>query len=151
MIRGRRLLTSVRRPAVRVLAVVSWIGLVLVLTLAPGDSALVEETSVALGGKDYTDANGHIVLFCILIVLCFWALKLRFIPRKALAISVSVCLLIGTGTELAQILIPHRGAAWLDIGANWIGVLAAAMPIMLAIVWTDRPSRKDSPSHHGMV
>lgn len=143
MIKGRILLTILQRPAVRVLAAAGWIGLVLVLTLAPGDSALVEETSVALGGKDYTDANGHVLLFCILAVLCYWALKLRFAPRKALVISVGVCLLIGTSTELAQSLIPHRGAAWLDIGANWIGILAAVVLIMLGTLWAEGSLRKD--------
>ncbi len=143
MIEGRIRSTIFQRPAVRVLAAAGWIGLVLVLTLAPGDSTLVEETSVALGGKDYTDANGHVLLFCILAVLCFWALKLRFAPRNALGISVGVCLLIGTGTELAQSFIPHRGAAWLDMGANWIGVLGAALLVTLATLWTARSVGKD--------
>lgn len=151
MIKGRVILTILQQPVVRVLAAVGWIGLVLVLTLAPGDSTLVEETSAALGGKDYTDANGHMLLFCILAMLCFWALKLRFAPRKALAISVGVCLLIGTGTELAQTLIPYRGAAWLDIGANWVGVLGAALLVVLAILGTDRLLRKGESSDHGMV
>jgi hypothetical protein len=143
MIRDRVTFTSLRQPIMRILAAVGWIGLVLVFTLTPGDSMLVEEASLAIGGKDYTDANGHIVLFGMLAVLCFWALNLRFAPRKALTISVSLGLLIGTGTELAQTFIPHRGAAWLDMGANWVGVLGAALLVTMGSLWVGKLLRKD--------
>jgi hypothetical protein len=120
MIRDRVIFAILRQPIVRILAAAGWSGLVLVLTLTPGDSTLVEETSIALGGKDYTDANGHIVLFCILVVLCFWALNLRFAPRRALAISVGLGLLIGTGTEWPRLLFhiaARRGLIWAPTGS----------------------------------
>jgi hypothetical protein len=56
---------------------------------------------------------------------------------------VGLSLLIGTGTELAQTLIPDRSAVWLDIGANWLGVLGAALLVVLGILGTDRLLRKD--------
>jgi hypothetical protein len=124
-----------RRPAVRVLSVFAWIGLVLAFTLLPGDTALVEKTSVFLGGKDYTDANGHIVLFCILTLLCFWTLRLRFSSKKALAIAAIFGLAMGAVTELAQVFIPYRGAALLDMGADWLGVLSSVFVVTLGVLF----------------
>ncbi len=142
MIRRYNWLNILQLPALRVLSFMAWIGLVLVFTLTPGDSALVEKTSVALGGSDYTDANGHVLLFSILTMLCFWALTLRFSPRSALILSAGLGLLIGTGTEFAQVFIPYRGAAWLDLGANWIGVLGGVTLVALGIFLANTLLRK---------
>jgi hypothetical protein len=45
---------------------------------------------------------------------------------------------------MAQTFIPHRGAAWLDMGANWVGVSSAALLIALWTLWAGNLLRKDS-------
>ena len=105
----------------------AWLAGILVLTLTPGDSrSLVGRTSAFFGGSDLTDAAGHVVLFGVLTLLLYWAVRVFWEPQRALIVAVGCGLLVGMLTELAQMGIPDRGFALLDLISNWLGVWSVA-------------------------
>ena len=110
------------RPALRIGAALVWTLIVLSLTMLPGDTAIVDNTSKAFGGTDVSDAAGHVVLAGILTLMYFAIAMLRWEARPALFIAAAGAVVLTTGTELAQSFIPHRGASWLDLSANWLGI-----------------------------
>lgn len=110
------------RPVLRVGGALVWTLIVLALTLLPGDTAVVDNTSRAFGGTDVTDAVGHVVLAGVLTLLYYAVAVLCREPRRALYIAAATALALTTGTEFAQLFVPHRGASLLDLSANWLGV-----------------------------
>src|SRR5690606_35740104 len=57
-----------RSTILRWAAAVGWTVLVVALTLLPGSSRVVHDTSAWFGGTELTDAIGHFLLFLVLAV-----------------------------------------------------------------------------------
>jgi VanZ family protein len=93
----------------------------LIMMLKPGTSRVVDVPHKLLGGTDFTDAVGHVVLFCGL-VFVWWTLAGHFSRRRALLLAALIVFGLGTFTEFAQSIVPDRGFAWYDLASNWIGV-----------------------------
>lgn len=120
---GTYVLRAINHRGVAWLAALAWTVLVCFLMLTPADDNVVEDTSSAFGGTDLTDAVGHVILFAALAGVWFNALRLRWPPRRAWWITRVGGLALATALELAQTRVPDRGASWLDLGANWLGIL----------------------------
>jgi VanZ family protein len=105
--------------------VASWLAVLcstvftLIMMLKPGTSRLIDVPHKLLGGTDFTDAIGHVVLFCGL-VFVWWVLTGHF-SRRALLVAALIVFGLGTFTEFAQAIVPHRGFTWYDLASNWIG------------------------------
>jgi VanZ family protein len=108
----------------------AWTALALYLMLAPGNNRQVDGLSKSAGGSDITDALGHVVIFSILALLWYWALLGRHPKRNALATAIGFSLGLGISTELAQTIIAERGASWLDLSANSLGIVIAVVCIV---------------------
>ncbi len=120
----RRLLDQ---PVLRWGIALAWTGLILILMLTPSDRPVVEDTSATFGGTDYTDAVGHLVLFGTLAVLWWAALACHRPISTAFYLALSLSLLIGISTEIAQNWVPERGTSLLDLIANTSGIAAFAL------------------------
>ncbi|MCC7450449.1 MAG: VanZ family protein [Anaerolineae bacterium] len=118
----RRLALILDRPILRIGAAFLWTLIVLILTMLPGDAAVVGNASKAFGGTDVSDAVGHVLLAGILTLLYYAVAVLRRESHSALWIAAAGALILTTATELTQSFIPHRGASLLDLIANWLGV-----------------------------
>ena len=107
----------------------AWVGAILLTILAieyttlPGNVSFIAGTSRLLGGTEWTDAAGHVLLFGLLTAFWYRALAPITTPRRALVLALTFCLLLGTITEGLQLIIPERGASLLDLFANWTGPL----------------------------
>lgn len=98
-----------------------WTLLLCYLLLAPSEGSGVKEVSGTFGGTDLTDAVGHVALLLVETFLVF-ILARHYVPeQRAATIAVVWALGLGTALELAQLWIPARGAALLDVAANWCG------------------------------
>lgn len=106
-----------------------WAGVLLATAItlyfmaAPSDSLGVADLSHLFGGTETTDAIGHVILFCLLTFVWYYALRYRWNERTAFALAIAVVGLMGTVAELSQHFVPHRGMTLLDLLANWSGVL----------------------------
>ncbi|NLE51680.1 MAG: VanZ family protein [Chloroflexi bacterium] len=103
-----------------------WLVLVVFLMLSPGEDSLAEDLSGAFGASELTDALGHVLLFGVLTALLFHALRLHVPAERALVVATAFTLGLGSVLEPAQLLVYERGAALLDLGANWTGALLSA-------------------------
>lgn len=97
--------------------------LVLYLMVAPDTSPGISDLSYLFGGTEITDAVGHVVLFCTLTFVWYHALRYRWNRRTAFLAAIAVAGVLGTITEFLQGIVPHRGMAFLDLLANWSGVI----------------------------
>src|SRR3954470_11534146 len=86
----------------------------LFLMLTPDTSPIVNVPHKVLGGTDTSDSIGHVILFCALVV-SWWAFAAHFSSRRSLLAAAVIVFVLGTFTELAQSIVPHRGAGWLDL------------------------------------
>ena len=123
---------------------VSWLAalcvtvVTLILMLKPGTSRIVDIPHKLLGGTDATDAIGHVVLFCGL-VFVWWTLIRHFSRRRALLLAALIVFGLGTFTEFAQSVVPHRGFAWYDLASNWVGTgLGVCLTICAKLRWSTR-------------
>ena len=73
-----------------------------VLLASPGDSPFVRGTSLFFGGTELGDAVGHVVMYGVLTILWYRALRDWLVPRQALLITVLVALIAGTCSEFMQ-------------------------------------------------
>jgi hypothetical protein len=125
-------LFSTRRTGFYGLGAVVLSGLMIVFTTLPGDTPLVTNTSKLLGGTDLTDAIGHTVLMGLL-TTAWYGCALHFMRSKyAVGTAALIALTLGTSSELFQTLIPERGATFLDLAANWLGVLCFLLWLQLS-------------------
>lgn len=108
------------------LAVGLWLALVVFLMLSPGEDSVAEDLSGAFGASELTDALGHVFLFGVLAALQVHALRLHLPAERALTLGTAIALAIGSVLEPAQLLVYERGAALLDLAANWTGALVVA-------------------------
>lgn len=116
------------RAVVRLVMALGWTGLILLLTLLPGEKgSLVGRTSAFFGGTDLSDAVGHVVLFGVLSLLSYRAARICLSRRPALLLTLAITLGLGAVSEILQLYVPERGATLFDIAANWIGVTGFAM------------------------
>ena len=125
-------------PSNNSLHVVRWLispllTLVLVvLLLQPGEQSITD-TGILQGppglARDLFFIAGHIGWFGLLVVLWRWTLVTRFHTTSALVLAVLIALVVGTSTELAQTLIPNRGATLVDLLANYVGIVLAVVAV----------------------
>ncbi|MCC7208486.1 MAG: VanZ family protein [Anaerolineae bacterium] len=126
--------TATRRALVRLGLTLGWAGLILLLTLLPGEKgSLVGRTSAFFGGTDLSDAIGHAVLFGVLSLLGFHAGRTVLPARPALLLTLAFALALGTLSEILQLYVPERGVTLFDMAANWIGAASAAF--WLRFLW----------------
>jgi len=115
--------------------------------LSPGEDSVAEDLSGAFGASELTDALGHVVLFGVLTVLLFHALRLHVPVARALKGAAVFVLALGSVLEPAQLLVYERGAALLDLAANWAGALVPAA-LLRWIALPSRPERKRVRAAH---
>ncbi|NWF67665.1 MAG: VanZ family protein [Chloroflexi bacterium] len=68
-------------------------------------------------------ALGHVVLFTALSALWYWGFSGHLPLRAAALLAFCVALLIGVGSELAQLMTTSRNLSLLDLSANAFGGL----------------------------
>lgn len=129
-----------RSTILRWAAAVGWTILVVALTLLPGSSRVVHDTSAWFGGTELTDAIGHFLLFLVLAVAWQGALASRLERSQALLAAGGLAGALGAVVEIGQVFIPGRGSGVLDLAANWMGVGAA----LLLGVFVDQMREKSS-------
>lgn len=117
--RARRVINLIRLFRAGVVLVTA---AVLYLMAAPSDAPGIADLSRLFGGSEITDAIGHVVLFSMLTFVWYFALLYRWNRRTAFRAAVAVVWLLGTGAELSQHIVPHRGFSLLDLLANWLGI-----------------------------
>src|SRR2546430_137054 len=98
------------------LAVLGGTVFTLIIMLKPGTSRIVDIPHKLLGGTDSTDAVGHVVLFCGM-VFVWWTLPGRFSRSRALLLAALIVFGLGTFTEFAQSVVPHRGFSCSDLAS----------------------------------
>ena len=111
----------------------------LIMMLKPGTSRVIDVPHKLLGGTDFTDAIGHVVLFCVLVYV-WWTLTAHFSRQRALLLAACIVFGLGTFTEFAQAIVPHRGFTLYDLASNWIG---AGLGVSLTICAKCRWPRRD--------
>ena len=96
---------------------------ILYLTLTPSKGTPIETISDFTVGGDVGDAVLHCMIFILHTLL--WSVALYGWRRQAVALRYVLILglLLGLGTETAQIFLPTRGAILMDYSANVLGVL----------------------------
>jgi hypothetical protein len=96
----------------------------IILTTLPGTTRLIHGLAELWGYSESTAAALHCGLFALL-TLVWFRLAILWLPRpRAILVAAGVALAVGTTTEALQLIIPGRGATLLDLGANWLGILA---------------------------
>ena len=135
------------QPVIAWLAFGLWLAWVVFLMLSPGEDSVAEDLSGAFGASELTDALGHVVLFGVLTVLLFHALRLHVPVERALKGAAVFVLALGSVLEPAQLLVYERGAALLDLAANWAGALVAAA-LLRRIALPSRPERERVRAAH---
>lgn len=99
----------------------TWTIILCFLMLSPSDGT-VKSLSGLFGGKEITDAIGHVILIgadCVLLYLLLSYFLSQAIAQRS---AVIVTLILGIILESAQLWIPSRGASLIDILAAGIGV-----------------------------
>ena len=98
------------------LPVVFWMGVIFYASSTPG----TDIPSLF----PYQDILFHSMVYAALAFFLKRALKNSYqdlTARKAMALTVAVCILYGISDELHQLLVPHRIASFFDVGIDSIG------------------------------
>lgn len=135
------------QPVIAWLAFGLWLAWVVFLMLSPGEDSVAEDLSGAFGASELTDALGHVGLFGVLTALLFHALRLHVPVERALKGAAVFVLALGSVLEPAQLLVYERGAALLDLAANWAGALLVAA-LLRRIALPPRPERERVRAAH---
>lgn len=115
-------MSTIRIPIVLSwLAWAGWTILLCLLFLSPGDGT-VRNISSFFGGTEITDAIGHILLLFVDTALLYHTLRYYFLNDRALRIATIGTLIFGLCAEMAQLMIPTRGASLIDLLAAFVGV-----------------------------
>ena len=133
-----------KQSAVRWGCALGWTALVLVMLLQSSSQPVIGPA--APPGKptlarEILLTTGHVVGFGVLTVLWWWALQAATTGRAALVGAVSVSLVMGVATELAQAAIPDRATSWFDLAVN--------MGVTLATAWII--ARRQQPESDGQA
>ena len=112
--------------AIRLALLLCFTVAAIVLTTLPGTTRLIHGLAELWNYSESTAALLHCLLFALLTFVWF-RLAVGWLPRpRAILVAAGVALAVGTATETLQLFIPSRGATLLDLGANWLGILAVA-------------------------
>ena len=103
---------------------------------------VVKVMSAIFGRGELIQVVGHIGLFGILTGTSYGVLRLRLAKHRALILSMLICLLIGTITEVSQLFVADRSFASTDLLANWLGTF-----IIGGLVKLNTPSIQSTNSH----
>lgn len=95
---------------------------ILYLTLTPSKGTPIETISDITWGGEPGDAVLHCIIFILHTLLWLWALRGCYADTSARRYATGLGLLVGLGTETAQIFLPTRGAILMDYSANVLGV-----------------------------
>ena len=95
---------------------------ILYLTLTPSKGTPIETISDFTWGGEVGDAVLHCLIFIFHTVLWLWALQGRYADATVQRYVLGLGLLVGLGTETAQIFLPTRGALLMDYSANVLGI-----------------------------
>ena len=120
--------------------VLGWVGVVLLLTLMPGDTPLMHLLMPIFSGE-VGGAMGHAGLLGSLTLIGFLGLTNRLPGRRGLLLIMAVALLIGTGTELLQIDVVGRASTATDLLGNWLGVFVAGFVVSMFVLHRPAPER----------
>lgn len=110
-----------RRRYVKITLFVIWSLFVLIMTTQSERMVVVEVMSAIFGRGELIQVVGHIGLFSILTGASYGVFKSRLGKHRALILSMPICLLIGTITEVSQLFVADRSFASTDLLANWLG------------------------------
>lgn len=114
------------------LATLGWTMLVGYLLLWPGEGTPVKTISQFFGGTDITDAIGHFFMFLIEATLIARLAASYLSSKDARKLALVMALSYGLLLETAQLWLPARGFAILDVLANLSG--AAVYPLVTALI-----------------
>ena len=106
-------------------------SVVILLIILPGWVPAIDELFELSSHVIWGDKIGHAALFCGLLLLNYWTLAQWFAPIRALVLAAGMVFLLSVGTEAFQILESSRGVSSMDLTANWLGMHAAIMLIIL--------------------
>lgn len=110
------------KKSLKITFLVLWTIFVLVLTTQSQNVPIVYLAGSTIGSTEYGAAFGHAGLFFALTLIIFTALRLAFSVKIALGTAVLLALILGTSTELYQLIVPDRSTSLSDLLANWLGV-----------------------------
>jgi VanZ family protein len=118
------------QPALRWLAVVSWMGIIFSLSANPPLATPLEPF------YDFSLKKlAHIAEYAILTALLFWALRLHVARRsQAVLIAALIAMLYAASDEWHQTFVPRREGSLRDVGIDVVGISSIA--IWLRIKWT---------------
>ncbi|RMF80223.1 MAG: hypothetical protein D6737_08750 [Chloroflexi bacterium] len=110
---------------IRLTLAIAWTIVSVYVLLLPGDTPVIEGLAALLKNLGFT--IGHFVGFGILAGLWQWTLLAYLSPRWALIGAISIALVVGLSTEVAQISVEGRGADVVDVIADMSGAIATVM------------------------
>ena len=131
-----------KRRYVKITLFVIWSLFVLIMTTQSERMVVVEVMSAIFGRGELIQVVGHIGLFSILTGTSYGVLRLRLARHRALILSMLICLLIGTITEVSQLFVADRSFASTDLLANWLGTFKIG-----GLVKLNAPSIQSTNSH----
>lgn len=105
------------------------VGVTVLLTTLPRTFPGIRTIARLLDGSDVNDAIGHALLFGLLTLAVYGALRLRLRFAFAFWLSLGLVLALSTATEWAQRFSAGRTVSLSDLLANWVGVLAVGTVI----------------------
>jgi hypothetical protein len=114
-------------------ALLSWLSLALALTMLPKSVPLIDYVTDSFFGTTIGATIGHAGLFGMLGLLLYFVLQNRLSKSSALMVAVLVALVLGTGTEVYQVVLADRDAALTDLLANWLGVFVVGFAVSYMI------------------
>ena len=106
----------------RIVVLAIWVFFALVLTTQTDHVPVVHLMASTIGSTDLGDALGHAGLFGMLAGVGYVTLATRLTPPRALLLAMIFALVVGTSTELFQIMVAGRSSSLSDMLANWLGV-----------------------------
>lgn len=110
------------RAQLRLLVVAVWGIFAIILTTQSTRIPLVQLMAVTIASTEFGDAVGHAGLFAVLTLVAFLALNIRLTRYHALWLAMIITLLLGTATEISQLMVADRSASLSDRLANYLGV-----------------------------
>lgn len=125
MVSRRMRISSIRtvQPALRWLAVVSWMGIIFGLSATP---------SLGTGLEPFYDFSlkkvAHVAEYAILTALLFWALRSHIaLESQAVLIAALIAILYASSDEWHQTFVPGREGSLRDVGIDAAGISSIAI------------------------
>lgn len=91
-------------------------------------------------GREFLLNSAHLVAFSVMVFLWWWAFIQNTPHLRAVLMALSIALILGGITEVAQGLVPDREVSLLDLAMNWGSSLAVAW--YLYRITRNRPAAK---------